>query len=137
MPPIPAIPAWAGRYVGIPFLEHGRDRQGCDCWGLVRLVQAEIWGRRLPCLAQGYEDTRDAAAIAGLYDCEREHWEEAAGGGEAGDVVVLRICGSPRHVGVVVAPWVMLHVLQGIDCSLERFDGPIWRPRLVACYRRK
>jgi cell wall-associated NlpC family hydrolase len=131
------LPEWTRDFVGIPFAEHGRDLDGCDCWGLVRLVQSAIYGRRLPCLAQGYESTTDAAAIAGLYDCEREHWHEVRGGGEAGDVVVLRIAGSPSHVGVVVAPFVMLHVLKGICTSVERFDGPLWRHRVVAVYRRK
>jgi cell wall-associated NlpC family hydrolase len=28
------IPAWAADYVGIPFREHGRSRDGADCWGL-------------------------------------------------------------------------------------------------------
>jgi len=36
---------WASTYVGIPYRFAGRDRAGCDCWGLVRLVLAERFAR--------------------------------------------------------------------------------------------
>lgn len=29
---------WWNEYVGLPFADKGRTREGCDCWGLVRLV---------------------------------------------------------------------------------------------------
>jgi cell wall-associated NlpC family hydrolase len=126
-------------YIGIPFAEHGRDRGGCDCWGLVRLVQAERFGRRLPDLSQGYASSRDAANIASLYEMERLRWEALAAEAspEAGDVIVLRIAGAVRHVGLVAAPGTMLHILKNINSCLERYDRPLWKNRIEAVYRRR
>ena len=35
-------------FVGIPHADLGRDRAGCDCYGLLRLVYAEDLGIALP-----------------------------------------------------------------------------------------
>ena len=32
------VPIWAGHYIGLPFRDHGRDRSGLDCWGLIATV---------------------------------------------------------------------------------------------------
>lgn len=36
------------RYLGIPYREGGRGWDGCDCWGLVRLILARERGIVLP-----------------------------------------------------------------------------------------
>jgi len=70
------IPAWAGRYVGAPFVSGGRDASGCDCYGLVRLVLAEQFGYHLPLLALDY---RNALAVAETSPVLRERLPLLAG----------------------------------------------------------
>lgn len=123
-------------YVGIPFKEKGRDRNGCDCWGLVRLVLAERYGFDLPDLSDGYATTKDAAAIVGLYDGEKSNWRKVEQG-QPGDVLVLRIKGRPTHVGLVIGEGRFLHVDRGIDATIERYDSPHWRNRVEAFYRHR
>ena len=133
---LPSIPSWAAEYIGLPFCAHGRSRNGADCWGLVRLILAGRFGLVLPSYAEGYETVEDAAEIGRLIRGEMVSWRpvpwEAA---RAGDVVLMRLLGQPMHVGVVVAPGWMLHIEDGIDSCLERYDGAKWRRRVLGIYR--
>ena len=130
------LPDWVNAYVGLPFKEHGRNREGVDCWGLVRLVLAERFGRRLPSYADGYASTGDAADIGRLIRGEMGPWRPVPERGEqAGDVVLMRLLNQPMHVGVVVAPGWMLHIEDGIDACLESYDGARWRRRVLGLYR--
>jgi cell wall-associated NlpC family hydrolase len=130
------VPIWAGRYIGLPFREHGRERAGLDCWGLVRLVMAEQFGRYLPSFSTRYCKTTDAETIGRLVLSELPHWDDVDSGKEVlGDVVVLRVRGAPMHVGLVLGDGCMLHVEQGIDSAIERYKGSRWAGRVHGFYR--
>lgn len=76
------VPIWAGRYIGLPFTEHGRDRGGIDCWGLARLVLLEQFDISLPSLAHEYRRTADVSRIAGLMEREIPRWSCITAGQE-------------------------------------------------------
>ncbi len=130
------VPIWAGRYIGLPFTEHGRDRGGIDCWGLVRLVLLEQFNISLPSLANEYRRTADAARIADLMTREIPLWQGIdAAHARCGDVIVLRLQGRPMHVGLVLGDGQMLHVEQGIDSAIEKYRGSRWQDRIYGFYR--
>jgi len=130
------LPDWVNAYVGLPFKVHGRDRDGIDCWGLVRLVLADQFGRRLPSYAGGYASVEDAKDIGRLIRGEMGPWHPVPPGAERpGDVVLMRLMNQPMHVGVVVAAGWMLHIEDGIDACLEPYDGARWRRRVLGRYR--
>lgn len=132
------IPLWAGRYIGLPFRDHGRDRSGLDCWGLVRLVLSEQFGHMLPSLAQDYVHSRAVDAISKLILREIPLWERMPEGAEAaGDVIVLRLSGKPLHVGTVLGDRHMLHIESGINSAIERYDSTRWKDRVFGFYRYK
>jgi cell wall-associated NlpC family hydrolase len=128
------MPAWCTQYVGLPFKDLGRDRGGLDCWGLVRLVLAEQFGiTNLHDYSDRYTSDRDPAA-ADLVASERARWT-AVTDPHPGDVAVFRVAGRPWHVGLVVAPGVMLTTARGTGAVLDRLDAFRWLGRLDGYYR--
>lgn len=132
------VPIWAGRYIGLTFKDHGRDRTGLDCWGLVRLVLSEQFGLALPSFIHEYKHTLEKTRIAPLITRELLRWQPVAAGQEqAGDIVILRLHGQPMHVGLVLGDRQMLHIESGINSAIERYTSPHWAARLHGFYRYK
>ncbi len=130
------IPLWAGRYIGVPFSELGRDWSGVECWGLVRLVFCDEFKVILPSFLRRYEHTRDCEAIGRLVLSEIPTWQKIESGAEQlGDVVVLRVRGQPMHVGIVLGDQSMLHVESGINSTIENYRSARWADRLFGFYR--
>lgn len=132
------IPIWAGHYIGLPFSDHGRDRSGLDCWGLVRLVMVEQFGRALPSYMHEYERSTQTDKIGALICREIPKWKEVQiGQEEKGDVIVLRVRGAPMHVGIVLGDAMMLHIERGINSVIEKYHSPRWADRIHGFYRFK
>jgi len=130
------VPIWAGRYIGLPFRDLGRDRAGLDCWGLVRLVASEQFNVHLPSFIGEYEKAADVTSIAALVGREAQHWLPVQPGRERlGDVIVLRLRGQPVHTGLVLGDMQMLHIEQGIDSAIEKYSSPRWKDRIFGFYR--
>lgn len=130
------IPDWVKQYVGLPFLARGRDKAGVDCWGLVRLVQAEQYGVELPSYDNNYVDPFDSAeaneAIAiGTAQPEWRRVYDVL----PGDVLVFQVAGVVCHVGLYIGDGRFLHVRVGTDSAVERLASQAWQHRLKGVYR--
>lgn len=124
------------RYVGIPYLDRGRSIAGCDCWGLVRLVTAELRGVTLPSYVERYVTAADRRAIESLIRGELAPWAIIAAGQEQPfDAVLMREGRVPRHIGLVVEPGRLLHVSEGGESQIERYRVPPLIHRIVGFYR--
>lgn len=105
---------WYKEYLPIKFKENGRDRRGCDCWGLVRLIYREKLGIELPSYEDEYSDTCDRKTISSLYKEEKNNWKPVPKGSEKEfDVAVFKMLGLPTHVGIVMGANLVLHCERG------------------------
>lgn len=129
-------------FIGLPFRDHGRDRDGCDCWGGVRLVLRELRGIVLPDYGGGYRETMDCDSIGVAIRQGLVRDFVPVAHPQPFDVVIFNLAGKPWHVGlVVVEPGRFLHWPQpddkGNDGSsrIARYTDRIWARRVEGFYR--
>ena len=127
---------WSNDYINIPFKSNGRFRDGCDCWGLARIIYKEQLNIDLPELL-GYKNTKDSKKISELYEVEHTRWSEISLGDEKPfDVLVFKILGMPTHIGVVVDKGFMIHCEYGIGTHITDYKKDFqWKKRLAGIYR--
>jgi len=131
------IASWAGEYVGIPFVEHGRTRRGCDCFGLYRLALGEKFGKWLPEWKDGYDDFKDSGNLARLIDDGLSLIQAAPVEKPiVGDIVQVRYFGDGQHIGMYVGDGMVLHSsrLQKYSC-IEKLSDPKIRSRIAGYFR--
>lgn len=123
-------------YVGLPFEERGRGPCAYDCWGLFRLVHREQLGIELPSFADDYATVEDRQALADLLDGNMSPWREVEPGAERpGDGLLMRMAGSPSHVGVVAGRGLVLHIERGAGSVIESYRESRLRRRVVGFFR--
>lgn len=129
------------KYMRIPFKEHGRGFDGCDCGGLVWLVYKTELGIELP-------DWRNFYANTHIESFEELSWtvgtmlgdicQEVPLDGKIKpyDVISLKIAGMPVHVGIMVTDRMFLHIMEGYSSvRQERLDSMNWRKRIDGIFR--
>ena len=126
---------WWNRYIGLPFAERGRDSNGVDCWGLVRLIYEHERGIILPSYSECYQSTNDREELSRIVDSERQqNWQETNQPQEL-DVIILNMRGVPMHVGLVTKPGFMIHSARGINTVHESYTGLRWRDKVIGFSR--
>ena len=102
---------WIEKYVGIPFIDGGRDWKGLDCWGLVRLVLKTERGIEVPSYGEISATELSLVAREVSIESKREPWHPVMQS-QLFDVTVMHRHIAPVHVGIVVAmnPTRILHI---------------------------
>jgi probable lipoprotein NlpC len=128
---------WSNPYIGLPWREKGRDRNGVDCWGIARLPLLEIKGVETPDYSGGYVSVAAREELARLFaDTRASPWRPIERNKEeAFDIVVFARAGFETHVGLVVEPGRMLHVEAHGESHITGYRDGRWNRRLAGFYR--
>lgn len=128
---------WSNAYIGLPWRERGRDRDGLDCWGLARLVLAEQCGMVLPSYAGDYASIEEREDLAALIADQSHRLVDPVDRADVRpfDLVLMRYGVAAMHVGVVVEPGRLLHIRRGARSEAPRYDRPLW-PHPIASFWR-
>jgi len=124
-------------YLAIPWKAHGRDAQGCDCWGLVRHVLHRECGLELPSFTEEYDDPSNVKATAAAY---RLHTDELAyriteAELQPFDAVLMRTAREPVHIGLISSPGYMLHMRQNYGAANVQFRSKTTEWSVIGFYR--
>jgi cell wall-associated NlpC family hydrolase len=123
---------WWAPYIGIPFVDKGRTWDGCDCYGLARLVLGEQLGIWMPSYTEHYESAEVGAGVSAAWTTFEPLWtriEEP----RPFAVVLFSFPYGCLHCGVMVDDRQMLHVERGkaavkeaVDAFRKKPDGFYW-----------
>ncbi len=122
------------KYIGIPFKNLGRDFDGCDCYGLVRLFLMEEFGETLPEFltyadAMNPQETSvEIVANVPLLDLKR------VSDPVTGNIAVMKYYNYPCHVGIYVGKNKILHVMRNTASVCEKLNSTRLRGRLEGFY---
>lgn len=129
--------AIARPYVGVPFIDHGRDPSGWDCWGLLRFVGAHGGHPLQPSYAEAYDraDGAGAAKVAAAIEAHLGNWRQLPAPAP-GSAILFRKRGRAFHVGLAVSRNEMLHVGRDMagGTTIERFDTLVWSHLMAGAF---
>lgn len=122
---------WWNKYVGIPYRPMGCSMDGCDCWGLVRLVYKNEFGIDIPGVTIDMTDHANMELIPMGLDAM---WDKTDNP-KPGDVINFHVLGHDSHVGIVTAPGQMLHVYDnGHSSCIEVYTSRKWKSRIAGIF---
>ena len=127
---------WVKKYIGIPFVTNGRTQQGCDCYGLVRMVLHNEYGIELPELSDDYKNALNVEETSRLFaDNIPVLAAKKINNPEEKAVVIITEHGAPAHIGIAAGNGFILHtgVKTGSVCQRESHPGI--RSRIEGYYR--
>lgn len=124
------------KYIGIPFELGGRTKEGCDCYGLVRMFYLDEYNIDLP--NYNLYDRFDNILMYTLIDTNMPLLDfYKVDIPEYGDVGLFKFYGVPTHIGIYLKNDKILHVMRGTNAVIERIESPRLRGRFAGWYRRK
>ena len=123
------------QYVGIPFVNLGREKTGADCWGLARIVLKEQYGIILPELLS-YSDAMDTHNISKIIDVNQPLiTSEELTTCEEGCIVVMSKARIGSHVGVCIGKNKVIHTVKQTGAVIEKLSSNKIKNKIKGFYR--
>jgi cell wall-associated NlpC family hydrolase len=127
------------RYIGVRFIDGGRDFDGFDCWGLVKTYYREERNIDLP---EFNISSSDAKSINKNMTSEAnlKKWVAVEKINiQMGDVITMSLSSRHpdfvTHVGVFIGGGKFLHTIEGQTSTISNMISPMWNQRIRGFYR--
>lgn len=117
------------KYFNIPYQNNGRDFNGCDCYGLYKLIARLEDNKEIP--DYQYEDSQDKEnGKIYINELENGKWQRCEV--KRGAMVLLRIDGVANHCGYMINDTQFIHILKGSGVSIASIKDIMFKNRIVA-----
>jgi len=117
------------KYLGIPYKENGRDLNGLDCYGLVKVIDNDNSGT-LP----EYAIPSEESLAYQIYSDNKDLFEQIDKP-EQGCIVVFSFKPGHIHVGTCIDNNRFIHILPKKNVCIERLDNFFWSKKIVGYYK--
>jgi cell wall-associated NlpC family hydrolase len=125
---------WWNNYLYIPFQDKGRSEKGSDCYGLVRLIYKNELGIDLPSF-DNYESTKKRDQVSKNINDVKDSLFVTPEKPKPFDIIILRFCNLPMHIGIVTKNNFMLHCSKDVGVSHENYTGMRWKNKVLGFAR--
>jgi hypothetical protein len=117
--------------VGVPYVKHGRDLRGLDCYGCAILAEYILTGKELKDVFYENPTPEQKAGIMKTVEEGVPHTRLERP--EKGAVTEIFVLGHPSHVGVCLGDGTFIHAMEKTGVVIE----PLWRygRRIKGYYR--
>lgn len=125
-----------GKYIGIPYKEHGKTFKEIDCLGLVYMFYKNELNIDLDEYQDLYKytDVKDFDKLDSHITKCKEHFKLVQKP-MFGDIILMRIGKFSCHLGIYLNESTFLHAEEGKYSAVERLDSTQWKHRVVGIYR--
>lgn len=126
------------KFIGIPFVNKGRNYNGCDCYGLVKLYYKDILGIDIPDVIANPKQIK--LAYIEYLDNVSKYWKEHNTPIEGSVVAMLTDINNPNlvtHFGVIVKvdnKLKILHTFKHSQSHLIDINNLAYRNKIKAFY---
>jgi cell wall-associated NlpC family hydrolase len=117
-------------YINIPFKPMGRDENGVDCYGLVRLFLSDECGIILPRLDESVDVFNNSEIHNKLEQDKPLIESDIITNPQKGDIVIIRVGGVSAHVGVMISNKMLMHTNSTTGVVVESIDSPRIKNRI-------
>jgi cell wall-associated NlpC family hydrolase len=125
------------KYLDIPFVDGGRSKEGCDCWGLIMILYRDLLKIELPDFPISSENCSQVhdAMVGSIRAGQWIRTEEPS----YGDIIAMAL--SPRnltainHVGMFICNNKFIHSIQNQRSAICSLDSIYWKNRIKGFYR--
>lgn len=126
---------WVKKYVGIPFKSGGRTSEGCDCYGLIRMILKNEYSTELPALDDKYMDALDTKITKELF----RHYVPLICGKRINEpeekaIAVIKTQGLATHVALYAGDGYIIHTMLNTGTVCERLSSPTLTGRIEGWY---